>query len=154
MISISSLLSREKVLLEIGSLNAASALDAVAGLLRSDPCVLRWESLLGGLRDAAPCAADPTCGFGVCISHARGSSVRGMVMSAGRSSEGVVFPQCALPVRYIFCIGLPPELNADYLRVVGLLTRILKNPETEGKLRRAETVQRFVSTLGELERSF
>ena len=39
----------------------------------------------------------------------------------------------------------------DYLRIVGLLVRILKDPETEMRLRAAATGEEFVQRLTDLE---
>ena len=74
-----------------------------------------------------------------------------MVMAVGRSPEGLPFEGCIAPVRYIFCIGVPKALATDYLRIVGLLARILKHPATEAALRDVESPQKFIDELSVLE---
>jgi mannitol/fructose-specific phosphotransferase system IIA component (Ntr-type) len=76
-----------------------------------------------------------------------------MVMAIGRSLNGVKFPGCAAPVRYIFCIGTPKAFANDYLRIVGLLARILKQPKTESALSGAQTPVEFIHHLSVLEAS-
>jgi hypothetical protein len=42
-------------------------------------------------------------------------------------------------------------MTSDYLRIVGLLVRILKNPASEAYLRSASSGVEFVERLAELE---
>jgi PTS system nitrogen regulatory IIA component len=150
MIAVSSLLSRERILLHsAGSIPSDQAVSSVSVLLRSNPQVLSWEKLSAGLAigEKAPCAALRGCDFGLCIPHTRTDAVSGMVMAMGRFESGIRFEGCPVPVRYIFCIGLPPAMNADYLAVVGLLTRILRSPEQEMELSRATSPSRVLEIL-------
>jgi hypothetical protein len=150
MIAITSLLSRERILLEgPGPVLPETAVAAVVGLLRSHPHVISWEKLASGLSvgEKAPCAALSGCAFAVCIPHIRTDAVSGMVMGMGRFAGGIRFEGCSVPVRYIFCIGLPPAMNADYLAVVGLLTRFLRSPGREEELQRAESPERVLEIL-------
>ena len=75
-------------------------------------------------------------------------------MSVGLSRHGVSMEGCVRPVRYIFCIGVPKAMANDYLRIVGLLMRILKDQVTEERLRAAKTGAEFVDCLTELELKF
>jgi mannitol/fructose-specific phosphotransferase system IIA component (Ntr-type) len=150
MIAISSLLSRERILLEgEGIVSPETAVTAVVELLRKNPHVISWEKLAAGLSvgEKAPCAALRGCEFAVCIPHVRTDAVSGMVMGMGRFAAGIQFEGCPVPVRYIFCIGLPPAMNADYLAVVGLLTRFLRISGREEELRRAESPERILEIL-------
>ena len=72
-------------------------------------------------------------------------------MAIGRSIEGLRFEGCVAPVRYIFCIGVPKALATDYVRIVGLLARILKQPKTEAALRDAKSPEEFINQLSVLE---
>jgi PTS system nitrogen regulatory IIA component len=72
-------------------------------------------------------------------------------MSVGRSTRGIVFIGSAEPVRYLFCIGVQIALAADYLRIVGLLARIVKNPASEERLRTSVTGLEFVQALSRFE---
>jgi mannitol/fructose-specific phosphotransferase system IIA component (Ntr-type) len=67
-----------------------------------------------------------------------------MVMSVGRALEG----EQAL---YIFVIGVPVALASDYLRIIGALARIFKDPQSERELRTAKTSEEFVELLVERE---
>jgi mannitol/fructose-specific phosphotransferase system IIA component (Ntr-type) len=151
MTTITDLLKSENVRLNLEAVDSIDALTQVAVLLRDDPVVVDWEKLFGTFRVATPCINSPGSEFGICLAHARTSAVTAMIMSAGRSPNGVVFPACLHPVRYVFCIGVPVELDADYLRIVGLLARILKEPESEAQLREVTSPAAFVAALSRLE---
>jgi mannitol/fructose-specific phosphotransferase system IIA component (Ntr-type) len=151
MITIGDTLRVEQVHLHAAAASPEAAIDLVAASLRSHPAVQDWEKLAAALRQASPCAAERGCDFGICIPHARSNAVSSMVMSVGRFDVGVSFECCPQPIRYVFCIGLPSALNADYLRIVGLLARILKAPDAEKKLHQAATAAEFVAVLSGLE---
>src|SRR5262245_13098800 len=153
MISIADTLAPERVRLSLNSTASALAIDEVALALRSAPEVLDWDELHAGLHRSAPCLAETGGEFAICLPHARTDAVTSMVMAVGRSAKGVQFKGCAAPVRYIFCIGVPKALANDYLRIVGLLARILKQPKTEQALRNAQTPIEFIHHLSVLEAS-
>lgn len=150
MTTIADILRPEHVALEVRAQTDAAAIGEVAAPLRTDERVLDWEALLAGFYKVAPCLpASPQ--FAICIPHTRTEQVTSLVMSVGRSVPGIVFPNSAVPVRYIFCIGVQIALAADYLRIVGLLARIVKNPASEERLFTATTGLEFVQTLARLE---
>ncbi len=151
MTTIADLLKPENVFLHVKAATAEEAVREVALLLRNDPEVNDWEKLYNALRSTIPCVSHPECDFTLCLSHARTSAVTAMVMSVGRSDHGFVAPNCQDPVRYLFCIGVPVALDADYLRIVGLLARILREPEVELQLRDVPTSAAFVQILSRLE---
>lgn len=153
MISIADTLEPDRVRLSLSSNISSIAIDEVAAALRNVPEVLDWDELHAGLHRSAPCLAETGGEFAICLPHARTDAVNSMVMAVGRSLNGARFQGCAAPVRYIFCIGVPKALANDYLRIVGLLARILKMPKTEQALRNAQTPIEFIHQLSVLEAS-
>jgi PTS system nitrogen regulatory IIA component len=150
MITIADILRPEHVILEIAAQTPQAAIAEVAAPLRTDERVLDWETVLGGFYKVAPCIpAAPA--FAICIPHTRTEELTSLVMSVGRSTAGIVFPDVAVPVRYVFCIGVQLALAADYLRIVGLLARIVKDPASEQRLREAANGVEFVQALTRLE---
>ena len=147
MITIGDLLHHDHILLDLRATQSKEAIDQVAALVKTNPAVLDWETLHKGVHASAPCLPEPAGGFALCIPHTRGECVNGMVMSVGRSETGIDFPGVELPVRYIFCIAVPRALAADYLRIVGLLARVFKDPQTEGALRAVQTEAEFIEVL-------
>jgi mannitol/fructose-specific phosphotransferase system IIA component (Ntr-type) len=151
MISIADTLEPDRIRLSLNSTISQIAIDEVAATLRNDPAVLDWDELHAGLHRSAPCLAESGGEFAICLPHSRTDAVTSMVMAIGRSLDGVQFKGCAAPVRYIFCIGVPKALASDYLRILGLLARILKQPKTEQTLLNAQTPKEFIHQLSVLE---
>jgi PTS system nitrogen regulatory IIA component len=151
MITVADLLSPDHIALQLRAIEPKSAVEEVAALLKSTPAVLDFHALLKGVHASAPCLPEPSGGFAICIPHTRGECVSEMVMSVGRSESGIAFPGVELPVRYIFCIAVPRALAADYLRIVGLLARVFKDPTAETELRAAATGGEFVDLLSRRE---
>lgn len=151
MITIADALADDGIALHLQPRTHAEAVQQIATLLHRDTRVIRWEPLRLALTKGITCLVDAGAEFGVCIPHARTDAVIALVMSIGRFEPPVVFPDCPQPIRYVFCIGVPVALASDYLRIVGLLTRMLRNPATETQLRRASTATEFVALLSRLE---
>jgi PTS system nitrogen regulatory IIA component len=150
MITISDILRPEHVVLDVRAVTPEAAITEVAAPLRTDDRVLDWDAVLAGLFKTAPCLpVSPE--VAICIPHARTEEVTSLVMSVGRSTEGIVFPGMEMPVRYLFCIGVQTALAADYLRIVGLLARVLKDPSSEERLRGVMSGMDFVHELSRLE---
>ena len=151
MITLANMLPAAHLTLDIAATTPRAAIDEVAGLVKSDPGVDDWSALLAGVYAVAPCLPEIEGGFAICIPHTRGECVSTMVMSVGRSAAGVAFPGVELPVRYVFCIAVPRALAADYLRIVGLLARVFKDPAAESELRAAATSADFIALLSRRE---
>lgn len=151
MLSIVDTLRPERVRLALSSTESEAAIRETAGLLQGAPAVLDWDTLLASLLRSAPCLADKDSTFAFCLPHARTEAVSTMVMSIGISQQGIVFPDCPQPVRYIFCLGLPQAMAQDYLRIVGLLTRTLRDPANEAMLRTAPSPAELIDELEALE---
>ena len=151
MITVADLLPADHVTLDLAATTGRAAIDEVAALLKNDLAVDDWDALLAGVQAVAPCLPEPEGGFAICIPHTRGECVSGMVMSVGRSAAGVDLPGVDLPVRYFFCIAVPRALAADYLRIVGLLARVFKDPAAECELRAAESAADFIALLSRRE---
>jgi len=151
MIALADTLDPDCVALDLEATTGTDAIRETALLLRGQLPVLDWEELHGQLHRSAPCLTEADGGFALTLPHARTDAVATMVMSVGISRRGVLMDGCEVPVRYVFCIGVPKAMANDYLRIVGLLVRILKDPATEERLRSATTGAEFVDCLSELE---
>lgn len=151
MITIGDTLLSECVKLDFTAATPEEAIGKVAALLRQDQRVLNWKEFEKELRAHPPCRVAEVADFGICVPHARTDAVNGMVMSAGRLATPLPFPDCSKPVRYIFCLGIPKTMAADYLRIAGALMRIFTDPETETVLSGTKSREEFVQALEQLE---
>jgi mannitol/fructose-specific phosphotransferase system IIA component (Ntr-type) len=150
MITIADILHPEDIDLELKMSNQEEAINHVAALLREDDRVKDWNAFYSGLASKQPCVA-AAGGTEICIPHTRTNSVTGMVLSVGRSKGGVMVKDADGPVHFIFVIGVPVALAADYLRIIGALARIFKDPKSRDRLRQAESPEKFLELLAAAE---
>jgi mannitol/fructose-specific phosphotransferase system IIA component (Ntr-type) len=150
MITITDILRPEDIDLNLKMSNQAEAINHVAGLLREDERVKDWQAFYNGLASVRPCVA-AAGGTEICIPHARTDGVTGMVMSAGRSKGGIIVKESETPVHFVFVIGVPVALAADYLRIIGALARIFKSPAQRDPLRSVATPEEFLGLLSTAE---
>jgi mannitol/fructose-specific phosphotransferase system IIA component (Ntr-type) len=146
MITLEDVLTPKFVDLEVKATNLQEAILHVASLLKGDERVLDWPKLYAGVLQRNPCVAGG-CDFDISIPHARTDAVSTMVMAVGRSADGLAFPDSEAKVHYVFVIGVPVPLAADYLRIVGALARIFRNVESEQKLRQMASPAEFIRYL-------
>lgn len=151
MIHVEDTLRPEHVLLGLVARTPEEATAALLEALREDERVLDWEEFRDALRKHPPCRVTDSAPYGICIPHARTAAVNAMVMAAARLATDTLFPDCTQPVRYVFCLGVPQEMAADYLRIAGLIMRIFSDPATDAALSGAETGEAFVEVLEGLE---
>lgn len=150
MITLPDALRPEHVVLDLAATTPAAAIKTMSLPLRNDPRVIDWPGFVEALSQQPACrTAD--AGVGLYFAHARTTAVSDIVISAARLSPELPCAEIGSPVRYVFCIGVPQTMAADYLRLVGALMRIFKDPETEEALHTAATRQAFVEILGRLE---
>jgi fructose PTS system EIIA component len=144
------LLDPARIKLEVQSTKRTAALNEVARLLEDHPDVLNFAGFYNEL--LARERLDPTCiGNGIALPHARTDHVQKTVLAIGRSSPGVLFENCNQTVRLMFVFGTPKANPGDYLQLVGLLCRVLKDPADSAALLAAATTETFIQTLLQLE---
>jgi len=149
--TLADLLRPEYVQLRPVATSRDAAIREIAAVLENDVKVLDWEEMHRRVTASAPCVAEPGASFCMCLPHARTAAVTDMVMSAGRFDPGLRIANVKQPVRYLFCIAVPPEMATDYLRIIGLLARIVKDPDSEARIHTAATPEDFIETLARLE---
>ncbi len=150
MITIGDILKESSIDLGLKMANREEAIFHVASLLKEDARVTDWNSFYAGLKSKDPCLATAS-DLRICIPHTRTDSVNDMVMSAGRSDGGIRMAGGSAPIHFIFVIGVPAALAADYLRIIGALARIFRSPEAEARFGNAQSPAEFLQLLGAAE---
>lgn len=145
------LLQPEHIALHPKARSRDAAIKEIAALLDDSVHVLDGEELFRKVNASAPCVMEQGADFCVCFPHARTPAVTSMVISVGRFDRGLSITGVEMPVRYIFCIAVPPEMATDYLRIIGLIARIAKDPQSEQAIYSAETAEEFIETMVRLE---
>jgi mannitol/fructose-specific phosphotransferase system IIA component (Ntr-type) len=147
---ISSLLKPEFVRLTLAAQKRVEAIHETAELLANHPSVAQfqpfYEELLARERVESTCLGNE-----IAFPHARTDALKGMVLSIGRSPQGIPFENCGQIVKLIFVIGTPKRMVTDYLKVVGGLARLLKEAKVREDLLAAESVESFLSRIAAAE---
>lgn len=144
--TIDEILRPEDVKLSLRSQDKAGAVDEVLTQLRGDERVKNWEVLREAIIERDAPALDDE-GVGLCIAHARTPSVGSLVVAAGRSTDGVACPEVSASVKLFFVAGVPSTVDSEYLRLVGAIVRVCRNPKEFAKLLSAEDGDSFVEIL-------
>lgn len=140
------LLSPDSLVLDLAPADADASLAGVAARLAGHPDMLEFPRFVADLQ-ARERLTSTALGHGIAIPHARTTSVREIVMAAGRSREGVWFESSQQNIHLIFVIGVPPHMVREYLGVLSQLTRRLKEAGVREALMEAASPGAFLAAL-------
>jgi mannitol/fructose-specific phosphotransferase system IIA component (Ntr-type) len=147
---ISRLLKPALVNLDLKSTKRTNAIHETASLLIGNPAVIDFDGFYQDL--LARERVETTCiGNAIAFPHARTDHVKSLVLSVGRSMEGVTFENCNQIVRLIFVIGTPKRMTTEYLTVVGALARILKDANNREALLTVKKPEEFFQVIEDFE---
>lgn len=141
---ITSLLSPERILLQVQSTKRTAALNEIARQLEGHPDVVNYQGFYDEL--LARDRLDTTSlGNGVALPHARTEHVKKIVMAVGRSDAGIPFEMNGEIVKLFFVLGTPKTKPGDYLAVVSTLCKLLRDPADRTALLTAPTREAFIA---------
>lgn len=147
---ITSLLDPTRILLHVRSTTRAAALEEIAELLRGHPDIADFEGFYRDL--VARDQLDTTSlGNGVALPHSRTEHVHKIVMAVGRSDDGIVFDANGETVRLMFMLGTPKTKPGDYLAVLSVLCKLLRDPGDRKALLAADTPEGFIAAITAIE---
>ncbi|HQH46823.1 MAG TPA: PTS sugar transporter subunit IIA, partial [Candidatus Aminicenantes bacterium] len=87
-------------------------------------------------------------GRGLAIPHARTRTLERVVMAMARLRPGVDFgAEDGEPVRLVFLLGAPEDKAGEYLKVLGKLSRLLKENGLRKELLKAATPEAVLELL-------
>ena len=146
---VAALIRPEAVCLNLQAPTMIPALCEVAALLEGCPAVPDHHALLREIL-AREETGSTALGHGAAIPHARTDLCREIVIAVGRRVAGVDYEAAdGKPVQLIFLIGTPMQEVAEYLRVVGMLARLLAREPVRQQLLEADSVAAFLAVLAE-----
>jgi mannitol/fructose-specific phosphotransferase system IIA component (Ntr-type) len=140
------LLSPDCLALDLAPGDVDAVLGEVAERLAAHPDVLEYPQFIADLR-ARERLTSTALGHGIAIPHARTTSVREIVMAAGRSREGIWFETSQQKIHLLFVIGVPPRMVREYLGLLSMLTRRLKEAPVRDALMGAASPAEFLAAL-------
>jgi mannitol/fructose-specific phosphotransferase system IIA component (Ntr-type) len=146
MTPIADVLLPDDVVLALVARDPAGGIEEVLARLEGNEQVKNFAALREAvLAQPAPAIAENGCG--ICVAHGRTESVSSLVMSAGRSAEGIMFPKLSEPVKLIFVAGIPGAFTSEYLRIVGAIVRMCQDRRQLDRLLATKDPERFVALL-------
>ncbi len=146
---VTQLLDPARILLQVKSTKRTSALNEVAQLLADHPHVLNFDGFYNEL--LARDRLDTTSlGHGFAVPHARTDHVQQIVLAIGRSDAGIPF-EGGENVRVMFMLGTPKSRPGDYLQVLSMLCRLLKDPANREAFLTAPSPADFISVVSAAE---
>lgn len=135
------LISPSRVRLDVSAPTLEAAVEVAAGLLRDDTRLGAWEEFRASIGERQVVDVEG-CGGGVVLAHGRGKAVKELALSALRwiAPEGP---------RLVFVFAIPGAMAEEYLRKVGALARVCKDPAKLESLRAAPTPDDFAARLAD-----
>lgn len=122
------------------------ALEELLSPLRGDARVRDWDAMREAVLANSP-VTDKESPSTLILHHGRSESVTELVLAAGRSGTGLKQPGREGAARLIFLAAIPLALDNEYLRVLGALSRVCRDPATLGELLSAPDSGEFLRVL-------
>jgi fructose PTS system EIIA component len=148
MIRIKEILFPENIVLGLDAKTREEAVHAVAKTLRGDSRIKDWSVFYKTLSESDR-SAQTNCRLGLTIPHNRTDSVTAMVMAFGRLQAPLqTFLQ---EIRCVVVLGIPETMDAEYLRLVGVLMRVFRDDQLRTALDAASTPEEVLKVFEEGE---
>jgi fructose PTS system EIIA component len=148
MIRIKEIFLPDNIVLELDAKTREEAVHAVTKTLRGDSRIADWPLFYKTLSESDR-SAQTNCELGLTIPHNRTDSVTGMVMAFGRLKAPLNTP--LHEIRYVVVLGIPETMDADYLRLVGLLMRVFRDDQLRSALDSASSPREVLKVFEEGE---
>jgi mannitol/fructose-specific phosphotransferase system IIA component (Ntr-type) len=125
-----------QILLDVKATTREEAVKEVTDSLQGDNRIIDWPRFIETLAECAR-SGKVNIGLGLTIPHNRTNTVTSMVMAFGRLAQPI--RRGPGSIRFVLVIGIPETMDADYLRLVGVLMRAFRDKELLKTLESAET---------------
>jgi len=143
MIRIREILLPKQILLNVKATTREEAITMVSDSLKSDNRIIDWPGFTHCLRECER-SGKVNIGLGLTIPHGRTDSVTSMVMAFGRLAQPI--RRGPASIRFVLVIGIPETMDADYLRLVGVLMRAFREDHLRKALETANTPEDVLAT--------
>jgi len=142
MIRIREILLPKQILLTVKAATREEAIKAVTDSLQGDNRIIDWAGFAESLGECER-SGKVNIGLGLTIPHGRTDSVTSMVMAFGRLAQPI--RRGPASIRFVLVIGIPETMDADYLRLVGVLMRAFRDDHLRKALETAKTPEDVLS---------
>ena len=143
MIRIREILLAQQILLNVKATTREEAITMVSDSLKGDNRIIDWPGFTHCLGECER-SGKVNIGLGLTIPHGRTDSVTSMVMAFGRLAQPI--RRGPASIRFVLAIGIPETMDADYLRLVGVLMRAFRDDHLRKALETANTPEDVLAT--------
>ena len=143
MIRTREILLPKQILLNVKATTREEAITMVSDSLKGDNRIINWPSFAHCLAECER-SGKVNIGLGLTIPHGRTDSLTSMVMAFGRLAQPIRQSQAS--IRFVLVIGIPETMDADYLRLVGVLMRAFRDDHLRKALETAKTPEEILTT--------
>jgi len=148
---ISELMRKEFVRLGVEAQSKLDVIHQMTQLAKGHPHLADFPSFCRAIYEREG-NGSTSIGNGVAIPHARTDQVKDMLLVVGRFANGVQFEENdPEPVRLVFLVGTPKRMMTEYLRLIGMLARCLREDGLREKLLSAPDPETFIKIFVECE---
>ena len=136
-IDLSGMIAEERII-DLWGTSKLTVIEELVEVMSNAPAMTNREAFRRAVLDREAVMSTGV-GLGVAIPHARIPEVKDFVIAVGRSEHPITFDSFdGGPVFIVIMIAANTSQQADYLRVVAKLVRVLKNSTHRRKLLEAE----------------
>jgi PTS system fructose-specific IIA component len=132
----------KQILLDVNATTREEAIKEVTDSLQGDNRIIDWPGFVETLAECVR-SQKVNIGLGLTIPHNRTDTVTSMVMAFGRLAQPI--RRGPASIRFVLVIGIPETMDADYLRLVGVLMRAFRENELRKSLETSETPEEVLS---------
>jgi nitrogen PTS system EIIA component len=151
---ITEMLQREFVLDELKARNKRDALAELVGIFAKGRIKVDPDAVLHILLERERLGSTGI-GDGIAIPHGKISGLDKMVVSFGRSREGIAFEAMdGKPVHLFFLLMAPENSAGQHLKVLAKISQMLKDPVFRKKLLNAEMHEDLFRIIAEKDDAF
>jgi PTS system nitrogen regulatory IIA component len=151
---LSEILNPDAISLSLKAKNKAEALKELVELLERAHGIDGQGEILEGVRKREAMMSTGV-GFGVAIPHAKTGKTKTMLAACGVSRAGLEFDAADGKFAHLFVLFVSPENNAgQHVRVLGNISRLLKEESVRRELREAESPEAFLAAVQSAETAF
>lgn len=147
---ITNYLNRQQILTDLKSSDKRGVLEELTQVLFDQGQVPaeRREDIIAGLVDREELTSTGL-GYGLALPHIKTNAVTKIQIVFGRSVRGIDFASLdGNPTHLFFLVLAPPEMTTEYLKVISIISALMKDADQRQRLLRAKSLEEVFSFLG------
>lgn len=147
---ITNYLTRQQILTDVRSTGKPGILEELTQVLidQGRAPADRREEIIAGLVEREELTSTGL-GYGLALPHIKTNAVTEIQIVVGRSVSGIDFASLDGKLTHLFFLVLaPPEMTAEYLKVISIISALMKDADQRQRLLRATSAEEIFSVLG------